>query len=71
MTRPVGPSDDFFWQVGEGDWIHLNSLVYLPEEDALILSSRETSAILKLTDLHGDPQLEWIAGDDRFWQDTP
>ena len=25
----------------------------------------------KLTDLHGDPQLEWIAGDDRFWQDTP
>ena len=71
MTRPVGPSDDFFWQAGEWDWIHLNSLVYLPEEDALILSSRETSAILKLTDLHGDPQLEWIAGDDRFWQDIP
>ena len=71
MTRPVGPSDDFFWQAGEWDWIHLNSLVYLPEEDALILSSRETSAILKLTDLHGDPQLDWIAGDDRFWQDTP
>ena len=71
MTRPVGPSDDFFWQAGEWDWIHLNSLVYLPEEDALILSSRETSAILKLTDLHGDPQMDWIAGDDRFWQDTP
>lgn len=71
MTRPVGPSDDFFWQAGEWDWIHLNSLAYLPEEDALILSSRETSAILKLTDLHGDPQLDWIAGDDRFWQDTP
>ncbi len=71
LTRPVGATDDFFWQAGEWDWIHLNSLLYLPQEDSLILSSRETSTILKLTDLHGQPQLDWLAGDDRFWQDTP
>lgn len=71
MTRPVGATDDFFWQAGEWDWIHLNSLQYLPEEDSLIVSSRETSTILKITDLHGQPALDWLAGDDRFWADTP
>lgn len=71
MTRPVGATDDFFWQAGEWDWIHLNSLQYLPEEDSLIVSSRETSTILKITDLHGQPTLDWLAGDDRFWADTP
>ena len=71
MTRPVGATDDFFWQAGEWDWIHLNSLQYLPEEDSLIVSSRETSAIIKVKDLHTDPAVDWLAGDDRFWADTP
>lgn len=71
MTRPVGATDDFFWQAGEWDWIHLNSLQYLPEEDSLIVSSRETSTIIKVADLHGQPTLDWLAGDDRFWADTP
>ncbi len=71
MTRPVGATDDFFWQAGEWDWIHLNSLQYLPEEDSLIVSSRETSTIIKVADLHGQPTVDWLAGDDRFWADTP
>ena len=71
MTRKVGPTDDFFWQAGEWDWLHLNSLQYMPEDDSLIVSSRETSAIIKATGLHSQPELDWLAGDGRFWQDTP
>lgn len=71
MTRKVGPTDDFFWQAGEWDWLHLNSLQYMPEDDSLIVSSRETSAIIKVKGLHSRPELDWLAGDERFWQDTP
>ena len=71
MTRPVGPTDDFFWQAGEWDWIHLNSLQYMPEDDSLIVSSRETSAIIKVANIHSEPTVEWLAGDSRFWADTP
>lgn len=71
MTRPVGPTDDFFWQAGEWDWIHLNSLQYMPEDDSLIVSSRETSTIIKVANIHGEPAVEWLAGDSRFWEDTP
>ena len=71
MTRKVGPTDDFFWQAGEWDWLHLNSLQYMPEDDSLIVSSRETSAIIKVKGLHSQPELDWLAGDERFWQDTP
>lgn len=71
MTRPVTPTDDFFWQAGEWDWIHLNSLQYMPEDDSLIVSSRETSTIIKVANIHSAPTLEWLAGDSRFWADTP
>lgn len=71
MTRKVGPTDDFFWQAGEWDWLHLNSLQYMPEDDSLIVSSRETSTIIKVKGLHSQPELDWLAGDGRFWQDTP
>ena len=69
-TRPVAATDDFFWQAGERDWIHLNSLQYLPDSDSVILSSRETSTILKVADLHGAPALDWLAGDERIWEGT-
>ena len=71
LTRPVSATDPFFWQAGEWDWIHLNSLQYLPEEDSVIVSSRETSTIMKFTDIHGTPTLDWLAGDTDFWADTP
>mgnify|MGYP001625278922 FL=1 len=71
MTRPVTPTDDFFWQAGEWDWIHLNSLQYMPEDDSLIVSSRETSTIIKVTGIHSAPAVDWLAGDSRFWADTP
>lgn len=70
LTRPVTATDDFFWQAGEWDWIHLNSLQYMAEDDSLIVSSRETSSIIKVTDIHGDPKTVWIAADERIWEDT-
>ena len=71
MTRPISATDDFFWQAGEWDWIHLNSLQYMEEDDSLIVSSRETSTIIKLEHVHQDPEVVWLAGDSRFWEDTP
>ena len=70
LTRSVGPNDDFFWQVGKRDWIHLNSLVYIEEQDSLILSSRETSSIIKVSGLHTEPAVDWIIGDEAIWQGT-
>lgn len=70
LTRAVGPNDDFFWQVGKRDWIHLNSLVYLGQQDSLILSSRETSSIIKVSGLHTEPTVDWIIGDEAIWQGT-
>ena len=70
ITRPVAATDDFFWQAGERDWIHLNSLQYLPDSDSVVLSSRETSTILKVAGLHGTPALDWLAGDERVWEGT-
>lgn len=69
-TRPVGPGDDFFWQAGEWDWLHLNSVQYMAEDDSVIVSSRETSAIIKVTGLHSTPTVDCLAGDERFWEDT-
>lgn len=71
MTRPISATDDFFWQAGEWDWIHLNSLQYMEENDSLIVSSRETSTIIKLENVHEEPEVVWLAGDTRFWEDTP
>ncbi|HIX60182.1 MAG TPA: aryl-sulfate sulfotransferase [Candidatus Blautia gallistercoris] len=69
-TRPIAPTDPMFWQAGEWDWIHLNSLQYMAEDDSLIVSSRETSTIIKVRDIHGEVQVDWLAGDERFWEDT-
>ncbi|WP_297212243.1 aryl-sulfate sulfotransferase [uncultured Flavonifractor sp.] len=69
-TRRVGATDEFFWQAGEWDWLHLNSLQYLSQGDSLIVSSRETSSIIKIADLHTAPAVDWLAGDARFWADT-
>lgn len=63
-THVIGATDTFFWQAGEWDWIHLNTVEYLPGEDSLIVSSRETSAIIKVTDVHGEPAVSYLIGDE-------
>ena len=69
-THVIGPTDAFFWQVGEQDWIHLNTVDYDEADDAIIVSSRETSTTIKVSDVHGDPELTYFIGDESYWEGT-
>lgn len=53
----------------ELDWIHINTLQYLGEE-TLLLSSRETSAIIKISGAFSDPEIEYMIGESGFWEGT-
>lgn len=70
-THVIGPTGTFFWQAGENDWLHLNTILYQEQDDAIIVSSRETSTIMKVSDVHATPTIDWFAGDGSFWEDTP
>lgn len=69
QTDTVSETDPFFWQAGTRDWIHVNTIDTLGE-DSIILSSRETSTIIKLSDIYGEPELEWLIGDESYWDKT-
>ncbi len=69
-TRPISATDPFFWQAGERDWLHLNSIQYLEESDSIVVSSRETSTILQVTGLQTEPVLTALIGDPDFWAGT-
>lgn len=71
QARPVAATDsEFLYYGGKWDWIHLNSVQYLPKTDSLIVSSRETSTVMKVINVHTFPELQWFVGDERFWADT-
>ncbi len=70
-TRVIAPTDAFFWQAGERDWIHINSVQWLPGEDSLLVSSRETSSIIKMKNVHDNPEIDYMIGDESFWEGTP
>lgn len=54
---------------GELDWMHINTIQYV-EEESILLSSRETSTILMITDIYGSPQVEYMIGEESFWAGT-
>lgn len=40
MTHPVPLTGSSFWQAGEDDWLHLNSVQYRQADDSILVSSR-------------------------------
>lgn len=70
ITRPVQATDPFgLWSEGEWDWLHLNSLQYDEGDNSIIVSSRETSTIIKCS-LGEEPKILWMAGNPDFWEGT-
>src|SRR5699024_2005976 len=51
LTQPY--SADSLWGSQDWDWLHFNS-IQLVNEDEMILSSRETSTIMKFDDIYDD-----------------
>ncbi len=69
-TSVITPQDAFFWMAGKNDWLHLNTIQYISEGDSIIVSSRETSTIIKVVNLHTAPEIGYLIGNPAFWQDT-
>lgn len=53
-------------QDGDLDWIHINTIQWLGG-GTVLLSSRETSTVIKLTDIYGTPAVDWLMGSPDFW----
>lgn len=51
------------------DWMHINSL-QLIGEDSLIISSRETSTIIKIDSIYDSPTVDYMIGSSDFWQES-
>ena len=49
--------------------MHINSLA-LVDKTSLIISSRETSTIIKLDNIYSNPTIDYMIGSDNFWQDS-
>ena len=54
---------------GDLDWIHINTVQWLGDATVL-LSSRETSTVIKMTDIYGTPTVDWLMGSPDFWADS-
>ncbi len=53
----------------ELDWIHLNSLQVIDGKD-ILLSSRETSSIIRINNFYDNPEIEYLLVDDSMLEGT-
>lgn len=53
---------------GYHDPIHANA-IQLIDDDTILISSRETSSILKISSLNETPKVEYTIGDESVWED--
>lgn len=51
------------------DWMHINS-IQLINEDSIIISSRETSLIIKIDNIYDQPTVDYMIGSKTFWQES-
>lgn len=51
------------------DWIHINS-IRLIDDDSIIISSRETSTIIKIEDIYTEPEVSYLIGSSQFWEES-
>ena len=52
------------------DWIHINAIQYDEEDDSVLLSSRETSTIIKMSNIYEEPKIDYLIGSEAFWENT-
>ena len=51
------------------DWMHIN-FIRLIGEDSIIISSRETSTIIKIDDIYDEPVVDYMIGSGQFWEES-
>lgn len=51
------------------DWMHINSL-QLVGEDSIIISSRETSSIIRIDHIYEEPSVNYIISSSQFWEES-
>lgn len=51
------------------DWMHINS-IQLINEDSIIISSRETSSIIKIDNIYDQPTVDYMIGSKTLWQES-
>ena len=49
------------------NWIHVNS-IELVDEDSVLLSSRETSTIIKIDNIYDESTIDYMIGSPNFWE---
>ena len=54
---------------GDLDWVHLNAVQWVGD-GSIIVSSRETSTIIKINDVYGTPTVAYLMGGEAFWEGT-
>lgn len=53
----------------ELDWMHINTIQYIGN-GSVLLTSRETSTIIKVDNIYDGPVVSYMIGEKDFWKDT-